>query len=220
MLKSLCFDINKGETVALCGRSGSGKSTIVALLERFYEPSSGLILIDQLPISLIDRKLLRKHIGYIPQEPVLFNDSILNNIRYGVPEATAAQVVQAAEQAYAHEFIESLPEGYETRVGERGLALSGGQKQRIAIARAILKDPSILILDEATSALDNQSEYLVQRALDNVMKGRTVILIAHRLSSLKSADRILMLDHGQVIEQGRANVVLCIERSCGRVVLL
>ena len=141
-------------------------------------------------------------IGYIPQEPTLFHDTILDNIRYARPETSRTDVIQAAKQANAHEFIMSLPEGYETRVGERGVALSGGQKQRIAIARAILKDPKILILDEATSALDAHSEGQVQLALENVMKDRTVIMIAHRLSTLRHADRIIMLEHGRVLEQG------------------
>ncbi|CEP15025.1 hypothetical protein [Parasitella parasitica] len=193
-----------GTTVALCGPSGSGKSTIASLLERFYEPSQGEITLDGQDLKTLDPSWLRQNIGFINQEPVLFATSILENIRYGRPDATMDQVKEAARQANAQVFIEGFPDGYDTIVGERGAALSGGQKQRIAIARAILKDPKILILDEATSALDTQSEKMVQDALDKLMHGRTVLVIAHRLSTIRKADMIVVMGRtpGNILEKG------------------
>ncbi|KAF7727473.1 ATP-binding cassette, sub-B (MDR TAP), member 8 [Apophysomyces ossiformis] len=198
------LDIPQGATVALCGHSGSGKSTVAALLERFYEPSGGAVYLDGHDLAILDPSWLRHHIGYINQEPVLFATSILENIRYGRPDATIEEVREAARKANAESFIESFPDGYETVVGERGTSLSGGQKQRLAIARAILKDPQILILDEATSALDTHSEKLVQEALDKLMKGRTVLVIAHRLSTIRAADMIVVMGRvpGNIIEKG------------------
>ncbi|KAG2225414.1 hypothetical protein INT45_010050 [Circinella minor] len=204
VLNSFNLHVPQGTTVALCGSSGSGKSTIASLLERFYEPASGTVFLDGNDLSEMDPSWLRQQIGFINQEPVLFATSILENIRYGKPDATMEQVQQAARQANAETFIESFPEGYDTIVGERGAALSGGQKQRIAIARAILKDPKILILDEATSALDSESEKIVQDALDKVMKNRTVLVIAHRLSTIRAADMIVVMGRvpGNIIERG------------------
>ncbi|CAG8541782.1 1272_t:CDS:10 [Paraglomus occultum] len=215
ILKNFSLRIPSGTMVALCGPSGSGKpvmsdlttfnqkSTVAALIERFYDPDAGEIILDSVPLSSLDPSWLRRHIGYINQEPVLFATTIYENIRYGKPDATRKEVEEAARKANAADFIEGFPAGYETVLGERGVTLSGGQRQRIAIARAILKDPKILILDEATSALD-QSEKLVQEALDKLMKGRTVVVIAHRLSTIQSADLIVVMGRniGNVIEQG------------------
>ncbi|RCH95323.1 ATP-binding cassette, sub-B (MDR TAP), member 8, partial [Rhizopus stolonifer] len=193
VLNHFNLDVPVGTTVALCGPSGSGKSTIASLLERFYEPAAGHVYLDGQKLDELDPSWLREHIGFINQEPILFATSILENIRYGNPRATLEEVKEAARQANAESFIEGFPDGYDTVVGERGAALSGGQKQRIAIARAILKNPKILILDEATSALDTQSERMVQEALDKLMYGRTVLVIAHRLSTIRKADMIVVM---------------------------
>ncbi|KAI9311811.1 P-loop containing nucleoside triphosphate hydrolase protein [Dichotomocladium elegans] len=203
VLHDFSLDICQGTTIALCGHSGSGKSTIASLLERFYEPLSGTVYVDGYDLSTLDPSWLRQKIGFINQEPILFATSILENIRYGKPDATMDEVREAARQANADMFIESFPDGYDTIVGERGAALSGGQKQRIAIARAILKDPKILILDEATSALDTHSEKIVQDALEKVMRGRTVLIIAHRLSTIRAADMIVVMGRvpGNIIEK-------------------
>ena len=201
-LDGVSFVVEPGERVAIVGSSGAGKSTIFALLLRFYDPSSGSIRIDGVPIDKADLQELRQCISTVPQETVLFADTITENIRYGSPEASDSEIQAAAEAALASEFIEALPEGYETKLGERGVTLSGGQRQRIAIARAILRDAPILLLDEATSALDAESEKLVQTALDHVMEGRTTLVIAHRLATVLQADRILVLQDGQIIEQG------------------
>jgi len=202
VLKDISFDIQAGEKVALVGPSGAGKSTIVQLLMQFYELSGGKILIDGRDAALLDLTELRRHIGIVPQETMLFGGTIRENIAYGDTSATDADIIQAAKQANAWLFIESFPEGLDTLVGERGIKLSGGQRQRIAIARAILKNPAILILDEATSALDSESEKLVQSAMDELMVGRTSIIIAHRLSTIRKADKILVIDGGQIVEQG------------------
>ncbi|OBZ83069.1 ATP-binding cassette sub-family B member 8, mitochondrial [Choanephora cucurbitarum] len=206
VLDGFSLTVPQGTTVALCGASGSGKSTIASLLERFYEPTGndGNIMLDGYDLKRLDPSWLRHHIGFINQEPVLFATSILENIRYGKPDATMEEVREAARQANAEVFIEAFPDGYETVVGERGAALSGGQKQRIAIARAILKNPKILILDEATSALDTQSEKMVQEALDKLMQGRTVLVIAHRLSTIRKADMIVVMGRtpGNILEKG------------------
>lgn len=203
VLANFELSVKPGEVVALVGPSGAGKSTVAALIARFYDPDAGRITVDGRSLTTIDPKSLREQIGAVMQEPVLFATSIAENIRYGRSTATREEIQAAAEAANAARFIESFPEGYETLVGERGVRLSGGQKQRIAIARAVLKDPRILILDEATSALDAESEHLVQEALDRLMKGRTTIVIAHRLSTVISADRVVVLDGGQVVEEGR-----------------
>lgn len=192
------------QTVAIVGQSGSGKSTAIALLERFYEPDSGTILLDKVEIGSLKISWLREQMGLVSQEPVLFSGSIRDNIAYGKhEEVTEEEIAAAARAANAHGFISSMPQGYNTTVGERGAKLSGGQKQRIAIARAILKDPRILLLDEATSALDAESERIVQDALDCVMVGRTTIIVAHRLSTIQAADTIAVLKDGVIVEKGR-----------------
>ncbi|XP_066249380.1 mitochondrial potassium channel ATP-binding subunit-like isoform X2 [Euwallacea similis] len=203
ILDNFNLTVQAGKTVAIVGASGNGKSTIVALLERFYDVDRGAVTIDGHDIRSLDPSWLRRRaLGLISQEPVLFGTTILENIRYGKPEATDDEVRKAAQLANADDFIGSFPNGYQTMVGERGATLSGGQKQRIAIARALLKDPRILLLDEATSALDAESEKIVQAALDNARKGRTVIVIAHRLSTVRNADIILVLNEGKIIEMG------------------
>ncbi len=194
--------IAAGETVAFVGPSGAGKTTIIQLLLRFYDPQSGSILLDGQDIRGLDRDDFRKEIALVPQDPVIFATSARENIRFGRPDATDDEVTQAAKAAAAHEFIEALPEGYDAQVGERGVMLSGGQKQRIAIARAILRNAPILLLDEATSALDAESEQAVQRAVDQLADGRTTLIVAHRLATVKKADRIVVLDQGRVVAQG------------------
>jgi len=184
------------------GPSGAGKTTALALLLRQYDPQGGRILLDGAPIDGMDLQHLRQRIGIVPQEPVIFSGSALDNIRYGRPEASDAEVRAAAQAAYAEEFIERLPQGYDTFLGERGVRLSGGQRQRIAIARAILKNAPLLLLDEATSALDAQSERMVQAALESAMRDRSTLVVAHRLATVQRADRIVVLDHGRVVEQG------------------
>ena len=201
-LHGVSFTIEPGEVVALVGPSGAGKSTVAALLPRFYDPQSGAVLLDGADIRGLDPQWLRERIGSVAQEPLLFSTSIGDNIRYGRPDATDAQVEAAARVAHCHEFIVKLPQGYATTVGERGVQLSGGQRQRVAIARAALKDPTILILDEATSALDAESEALVKDALSHIMRGRTSLVIAHRLSTVKDADRVVVLDAGRVVQIG------------------
>jgi ABC-type multidrug transport system fused ATPase/permease subunit len=202
VLNGISFDAQSNHTIALVGSSGSGKSTIASLLLNYYEIASGTILIDGNPIQDIDTHHLRKHIAIVPQEVLLFAGSIAENIRFGATEASEDEIIEAAKKANAWEFIQSFPEGLNTQVGDRGIQLSGGQKQRIAIARAIIKNPTILILDEATSALDSESERLVQDALDKLMMGRTSIVIAHRLSTIKNADTILVLKKGEIVESG------------------
>lgn len=202
VLKGISLSINKNETVALVGSSGAGKSTIASLLLNYYPVSNGSINFDGVKAENIAIDHLREHIAIVPQEVILFAGSIRENIAYGKTDATDDEILKAAEQANALEFINGFPEGLDTQVGDRGIQLSGGQKQRIAIARAILKNPTILILDEATSALDSESEKLVQDALNNLMKGRTSVVIAHRLSTIKEANKILVLGEGKVIEQG------------------
>ena len=196
------LSIRAGEMVALVGSSGSGKTTLVNLLPRFYEPTIGRILIDGVDVQSYSSKSLRAQIGIVSQEVVLFDDTVRNNIAFGRPGATDDQIIQAARQAYAHDFIERLPQRYQTLIGERGVKLSGGERQRLAIARAILRDPPLLILDEATSALDTESERVVQQALGNLMKDRTTLVIAHRLSTVQRADRIIVLDRGTIAEVG------------------
>jgi len=202
VLKDISFSVLHGEKIALVGSSGAGKSTIASLLQGFYNPSKGVIEIDTKNALDFDLHHLRRHMALVPQEVLLFGGSIEENIAFGKPEATQEEIKEAARKANALEFIESFPEGMKTEVGDRGIQLSGGQKQRIAIARAILKNPTILILDEATSALDSESERLVQDALDRLMEGRTSFIIAHRLSTIKKADKILVLEHGEIIEEG------------------
>lgn len=202
IIKDLSITIEKNKTTAFVGSSGSGKSTLTYLIPRFYDVVKGKITINNYDITTLNLRHLRSNIGIVPQEPMLFSGTILNNISYGRPNASREEIVNAAKLAYADKFIEAMPGGYETIIGERGVSLSGGQKQRVAIARAFLKNPPILILDEATSALDTESEAEVQNALNTLMTNRTTIVIAHRLSTIKNADKILVFDEGQVIESG------------------
>jgi ATP-binding cassette subfamily B protein len=208
LFADLNLDIKPGEKIALAGRSGGGKTTITKLLLRFVDVDSGELLIDGRNIAHSRLKDVRRSIAYVPQDPSMFHRSIRENIRYGRTEATDEDVIAAAKKAHAHDFIQSLPKGYDTLVGERGVKLSGGQRQRIAIARAIVKDAPILVLDEATSALDSESEKLIQAALWELMKGRTAIVIAHRLSTIQKMDRILVLDNGAIAEQGTHTALL------------
>jgi ATP-binding cassette subfamily B protein len=202
ILYGVSFTIGAGQRIAVVGPSGSGKSTLARLLYRFYDVASGGIFINGKDLRALKQASLRAAIGIVPQDTVLFNDTILYNIRYGRNEASDAEVVEAARAAHIHEFIEALPAGYETMVGERGLKLSGGEKQRVAIARALLKNPRILIFDEATSALDSRSEKAIQAELERISQGRTTLVIAHRLSTVMDADQILVLSHGRIVERG------------------
>lgn len=202
-LEDVSLTIKPGETVALVGPSGAGKTTIIQMIQRFYDPVTGQISLDGVPLTETARTHFRKSLALVPQDPVIFADTALENIRFGRPEATDAEVHAAAKAAAAHDFIEKLPEGYNSYVGERGVMLSGGQKQRIAIARAILRDAPVLLLDEATSALDAESERLVQQAVDELAQTRTTIIVAHRLATVKKADRIVVMDQGRIVAQGR-----------------
>ena len=202
VLRGFDLDVKAGEMIALVGPSGSGKSTVMSLLQRFYDPSRGAICVDGIDIRKVTQKSLREQIGIVPQEALLFDDTIANNIAYGRPDATRDEIIAAAKAAKAHEFIERLPDGYDTNAGERGSLLSGGERQRIAIARAILKNPPILILDEATSALDVETESLIQQALEALVQGRTTFVIAHRLTTVVHADRICVLQDGRITEIG------------------
>ncbi|MFV0672349.1 ABC transporter transmembrane domain-containing protein [Variovorax sp. tm] len=201
-LRDFSLEVAPGETVALVGSSGAGKSTVFQLLLRYYDPQIGRVLLDGAPLASLALPELRTRIGLVPQDAVIFSASAFENIRYGNPEATAEEVQAAARAAFAHDFLQALPEGYDTFLGERGVRLSGGQRQRIAIARAILKNPPLLLLDEATSALDAESERMVQAALESAMENRTTLVIAHRLATVQKADRIVVLDHGGIVEQG------------------
>jgi ATP-binding cassette subfamily B protein len=194
--------------VALVGPSGAGKSTVLQLLLRFYDPQGGRVLVDGVPVAEADPVALRSRMALVPQEPTIFASTVAENIRYGRLDASDEEVREAARLASAHAFIAALPDGYDTTIGERGVTLSGGQRQRIAIARAILKDAPILLLDEATSALDAESERAVQEALDRLMQGRTTLVIAHRLATIRSADRILVLDQGRIAEDGTHDSLL------------
>ncbi|MEM7508069.1 MAG: ABC transporter transmembrane domain-containing protein [Pseudomonadota bacterium] len=219
-LTDVSFEVQPGETVALVGPSGAGKTTVLQLLLRFYDPEAGRILIDDIPIDRITTRDLRSRIALVPQEPVIFADSVTANIRFGRPEASEAEVVAAAEAAAADSFIRQLPEGYATWLGERGVLLSGGQKQRIAIARAILRDAPILLLDEATSALDSESEQAVQRAVEALSADRTTLVIAHRLATVKRADRIVVLQGGRVVATGTHDALVAEEGLYARLARL
>jgi ATP-binding cassette, subfamily B, bacterial MsbA len=201
-LSDITLDILPGETVALVGYSGAGKSTFTDLLLGFWQAQDGAILVDGSDIREYAMKSIRSHIGVVSQDIILFDDSVRNNILFGKPDASDEEIVAAAKAAYAHEFISEMPKGYDTPIGERGVKLSGGQKQRISLARAIIKNPKILILDEATSSLDTDSETKIQKALESILPGRTTIVIAHRLSTVTKADRIVVMDRGRIIQQG------------------
>lgn len=208
VLNNLDLDISAGKHIALVGPSGVGKSTIISLIPRFYDVSEGQIKIGDHDIRDIKLELLRKSIGIVQQDVFMFHGTIKENILYGNPDADDAAVIEAAKQAYIHDFIMSLPERYETMVGERGVKLSGGQKQRVSIARVFLKNPPIVILDEATSSLDNESELFVQQALDHLAKGKTTVTVAHRLSTIMNADEILVLEGNAIVERGRHKELL------------
>jgi len=202
IIKGVSFQVNPGEMVGLVGPSGAGKTTITSLIARFYDPSSGTILIDDVPLNKIDTGHYRSRVGMVLQEPYLFHGTLLENIRYGHHEAPISDVIAAAKAANAHDFICKLPQGYDTIVGERGHTLSGGERQRISIARAVLHNPRILILDEATSSVDTETERKIQEAIDRLTANRTVIAIAHRLSTLRKADRLLVMKDGHLVEEG------------------
>ncbi len=218
VLSGFNLELRPGEVVALVGPSGAGKSTVAALLTRFYDLDAGQILLDETSYEELDVDWLRRQVGVVAQEPILFATSIANNISYGKEGASRDEIEAAAQAANVHEFVSALPEGYETLVGERGVRLSGGQKQRVAIARALLKNPRLLILDEATSALDAESEHLVQEALDRLQEGRTTLVIAHRLSTVRGADRVVVLEDGRVVQEGPHDELVAIEGLYRRLV--
>jgi ATP-binding cassette subfamily B protein len=211
IIKGISFSVKAGEKVAVVGQSGSGKSTLVKLLFRFYDVDSGSITINKQEIGLVTQQSLRRHIGIVPQDTVLFNDTLFNNVQYGNPKANKEEVLKAIELAHLAEFISSLPDGLETVVGERGLKLSGGEKQRVAIARTILKNPQILVFDEATSSLDSQSEQAILTAINEVAKNRTSLVIAHRLSTIVDSDNIIVMSHGEIVEQGNHQQLLALQ---------
>ena len=211
IIKGISFKVNGGEKVAVVGTSGSGKSTLVKLLFRFYDVDTGSITIDSQNINQVTQQSLRQHIGIVPQDTVLFNDTLFANVNYGDPEASTEQVMQAIEMAHLTKFVNSLPEGIETMVGERGLKLSGGEKQRVAIARTILKNPQILVFDEATSSLDSHSEQAILTAINEVAKNRTTLVIAHRLSTIVDSDNIIVMNEGEIIEQGNHQQLLALQ---------
>ncbi|MBT6306439.1 MAG: ATP-binding cassette domain-containing protein, partial [Rhodospirillaceae bacterium] len=210
-LNDFNLEIKSGETVAFVGPSGAGKTTVFQLLLRFYDPNHGTIKLEGVSLNQTDPKIVRRQIGLVPQDGVIFSDNVIENIRYGRPESTEKEIKLAAESANALEFIEKLPNGFETNLGEKGVQLSGGQRQRLAIARALLRDPAVLLLDEATSALDAESERFVQRALDKIMVGRTTLIIAHRLATVLRADRIIVMEEGRAIASGSHEQLL---KSC------
>ncbi|MGB9598186.1 MAG: ABC transporter ATP-binding protein, partial [Candidatus Poribacteria bacterium] len=208
VLKNFTLDVQPGETVAILGATGSGKSTLINLIPRFYDPTSGVIKIDGIDVKTVKLESLRKQIGIVLQDTFLFSTTIKENISYGKTDATMDEIISAAKAANIHDFIESLPKGYDTEVGERGVNLSGGEKQRIAIARALLMNPRILILDDSTSSVDTETEHLIQNALSTLVKGRTTFIIAQRLSTVKRADKIIVLENGEIVEQGTHDELL------------
>ena len=216
VLKNISLEAKKGETIAVVGPSGSGKSTLIGLLLRFYDPEKGTLYIDEKDAKSYSLTELRNNMAIVPQDVLLFGGTIKENIAYGKPNASISEINEAARKANALEFIDTFPEKFETIVGERGIKLSGGQRQRIAIARAVLKDPSILILDEATSSLDSESERVVQEALDKLMVGRTSFVIAHRLSTIRKADKIVVIDKGVVRESGTHDELMQLENGMYR----
>jgi ABC-type multidrug transport system fused ATPase/permease subunit len=216
VLKDISFTAKKGQTIALVGHSGSGKSTMAGMLMRFYNPDSGRVMIDGKDSKDYNLTQLRENMAIVPQEVLLFGGTIAENIAYGKPGASAEEIREAAVKANALAFIESFPDKFETKVGDRGIQLSGGQRQRIAIARAVLKNPGILILDEATSSLDSESERVVQEALDKLMVGRTSFVIAHRLSTIRNADKIVVIDKGVVVETGTHDELMIIPNGVYR----
>jgi ATP-binding cassette subfamily B protein len=201
-VRGLSFHVRPGELIGLVGPSGGGKSTLANLLTRFYDVTSGAVLIDGIDVRALDSGEYRRQVGIVLQDPYLFHGSVLDNIRYGMPGATLEEVIVAARAANAHDFVCKLPLGYDTLVGERGHTLSGGERQRVSIARAILRDPRVLILDEATSAVDSETEQKIQQAMDRLVAGRTVFAIAHRLSTLRKASRLFVIENGKLTEQG------------------
>jgi subfamily B ATP-binding cassette protein MsbA len=203
VLSNVAVRVKKGEVVAIVGPSGGGKTTLVDLIPRFYDPTDGALLIDGVDLRTLDVRSLREQIGIVTQETILFNDSVRNNIAYGISGCPEERIRDAAKAANALAFIEAMPYGFDTMIGDRGVKLSGGQRQRLSIARALLKNPPIMILDEATSALDSESEILVQEAIEHLMQNRTSFVIAHRLSTIRNADRILVLEHGSIVQEGR-----------------
>jgi ATP-binding cassette subfamily B protein len=202
-LREVTLAVEPGEMLGLCGPSGAGKSTFVNLICRFYDVTDGQLLIDGVDVRDYDVKWLRRQVGIVLQEPYLFHGTVAENIAYGHPEATPGQIIEAARAANAHDFVVGFPDGYDTMVGERGQSLSGGERQRISIARAILDNPRILILDEATSSVDSETEKQIQQALDRLVAGRTTFAIAHRLSTLQAADRLVVLEKGKIVEEGK-----------------
>ncbi|MBP5234189.1 MAG: ATP-binding cassette domain-containing protein, partial [Planctomycetes bacterium] len=203
VLEDVCLHVPAGETVAMVGESGAGKTTLAALLPRFYEASQGEVAIDGVPVGRYAQRFLRSQIGIVRQSPFIFDTTIADNIRFGRPDATDEEIVEAAKNANIHDFIASLPNGYATQVGEQGVRLSGGQRQRLSIARVFLKNPTMLIFDEATSALDNESEAMVRESMERLCAGRTTVIIAHRLSTIRNAGYIYCLREGRIIEHGR-----------------
>ena len=211
LFRSINLKVRVGEIIAIVGPSGSGKTSLVSLIPRFYDPTDGRVCIDGVDLRDVTFMSLRSQLGIVTQETILFNDTVRNNIAYGQVEAPFDQIVDAAKMANAHDFIMAIQNGYDSMIGEKGEMLSGGERQRLAIARAILKNPAILILDEATSALDTESERLVQDAIDRLMRGRTVFVIAHRLSTITHADRIIVLEEGRIVQTGRHEELLAQE---------
>lgn len=210
-MSNINLKIKQGEVIGIVGTTGSGKSTLINLLMRFYDGYEGDIILDGINIKDVDIGYYRSKIGYVQQDPMMFSDTIFNNISYGVPGASVEEVIHAADVANAHGFVARLPDAYDTILGERGVGVSGGERQRISIARAVLKNPNILIFDEATAAVDSETENLIQQAIDRIISGRTTLMIAHRLSTLRKADRIIVVDNGEIIENGTPQELMALK---------